>query len=83
VVIAGVCIIWRPFSRPGLIDNGLVYAICLGLSVILSAVFWIYLERPTTRFVGRLLRARRSVRLPATAPRSEGRAVGPAGGVLG
>ncbi len=83
VVIAGACVIWRPFSRPGLVDNALVYLICLGLSVALSALFWIVLERPTTRLVGRLLRARRSAR-PAAAPTlAEGRPVGPASGALG
>ncbi len=65
VVIAGVCVIWRPLSRPGLIDNGLAYGICLGVSVALSALFWIGLERPTTRLVGRLVRAHRPVHRPA------------------
>jgi len=78
VVIAGVCVIWRPFSRPGLIDNALVYAISLGASVALSALFWIVLERPTTRLVGRLIRARKSVRLPPAQVAPEGRAVVPA-----
>ncbi len=68
VVIAGVCVMWRPFSRPGLIDNGGVYAICLSLSLALSALFWIALERPTTRFVGQLMRARRSRSLSVSAP---------------
>ncbi len=80
VVIAGVCVIWRSLSRPGLIDNALAYAVCLGLSLALSALFWTVLERPTTRLVGRLVRARRSVR--SVAP-PEGRAVGAASGVLG
>jgi peptidoglycan/LPS O-acetylase OafA/YrhL len=64
-------------------DNALTYAICLGLSVALSALFWIGLERPTTRLVGRLVRAYRSVRHPAAPTLVDGGAIGPAGGVLG
>ncbi len=64
VVIAGVCLIWRPLARPGLIDNGLAYAVCLGLSLAASALLWRGLERPTTRVVGRLIRARAAVRFP-------------------
>jgi peptidoglycan/LPS O-acetylase OafA/YrhL len=82
-VIAGVCVIWRPLSRPGLIDNALVYATALGLSVCLSAVLWIGLERPTTRFVSRLLRARPSIRRPAAPPLVDGDVVGPASSILG
>jgi peptidoglycan/LPS O-acetylase OafA/YrhL len=83
VVIAGVCVIWRPLSKPGLIDNALVYLVCLALSVALSALAWIALERPTTRLVSRFFRGRRLVRLPAAQPLKEGRAVGPVRGALG
>ncbi len=83
VVIAGVCLIWRPLSRPGLIDNALVYAVSLGLSLALSALFWNRLERPATRLVGRLLRAGRPWR-PTDMPKGVGgRAIGPVGGVVG
>jgi peptidoglycan/LPS O-acetylase OafA/YrhL len=75
VAIAGVCMLWRPLSRPGLIDNALVYAVCLCVSIALSALFWIVLERPTTRFVGQFLRARRAVRPPFAPGLGEGRTV--------
>ncbi len=75
LVIAGVCMLWRPLSRPGLIDNALVYAICLFGSIALSALFWMGLERPTTRFVGQFLRARRTVRPPVAPSLAEGRTV--------
>jgi peptidoglycan/LPS O-acetylase OafA/YrhL len=65
VVIAGVCLIWRPLSRPGLIDNGLAYVVCLSVSLVASALLWNGLERPITRRVGRLLRARAPVRVSA------------------
>ncbi len=79
VAIAGVCTIWRPLSRPGLVDNAVAYAICVSLSIGLSALFWIGLERPTTRLVGRLLRARRTVRRPDRPSAADGdAAVGPA-----
>jgi peptidoglycan/LPS O-acetylase OafA/YrhL len=64
VVIAGVCMIWKRVLTPGMVDNVLAYAVCLGLSLALSALLWIVLERPITRRVGRMMRARRPVRLP-------------------
>jgi peptidoglycan/LPS O-acetylase OafA/YrhL len=78
VATAGVCLLWRPLSRPGLIDNALAYAVCLGLSVALSALFWIALERPITHLVGRLTRARRAIRPPAVSTLGGG-AIRPAG----
>jgi peptidoglycan/LPS O-acetylase OafA/YrhL len=72
LVIAGVCMVWRPPSRPGLIDNALTYAGCLGLSLTLSALFWAGLERPTTRLVARLLRAQISIRRPAAPGLADG-----------
>lgn len=78
VVIAGVCVIWRPLSGPGLIDNALAYAICLFVSVALSALIWFGLERPTTRLIGRLLRARPTVRRPPAPSLVDGGAVGAA-----
>ncbi len=77
-VIAAVCVIWRPLSRPGLIDNAVAYAGCLGLSLALSVLFWTALERPTTRLASRLLRARRSARHPAEPSLVDGGAAGPA-----
>ncbi len=83
VVIGGVCLIWRPLSRPGLVDNALVYGTSLGLSLALSALFWVRLERPATRFVGRLLRARWPVGLTLTPTPVDGPAIAPARGVAG
>jgi peptidoglycan/LPS O-acetylase OafA/YrhL len=83
VVIAGVCLIWRSLLRPGLVDNGVAYAASLGLSLALSALFWIALERPTIRFVNRLIRVRRSSRHPDAPTLIKGGAAGPVSGTLG
>jgi len=82
VVIAGICMVWRPMSRPGLADNALAYATSLGLSLALSALFWIRLERPITRLVGRLVRARRPRLSAVAATPGDGIAGGPASGAL-
>jgi peptidoglycan/LPS O-acetylase OafA/YrhL len=71
VVIAGVCMLWRPLSRPGLVDNAVAYGVSLGLSVALSGLFWIRLERPMTRWVSRILRACAPLH-PTSAPSPSG-----------
>jgi len=54
VVIAGVCVVWRKFSGPGLLDNLLAYLAALGLSLALSALIWTRLERPICRSASKI-----------------------------
>jgi peptidoglycan/LPS O-acetylase OafA/YrhL len=56
VIIAAVCVVWRKISGPGLIDNALIYAICLGLSLVISAQIWTRLERPACRSASKVVR---------------------------
>jgi peptidoglycan/LPS O-acetylase OafA/YrhL len=56
VVIAVVCVFWRKISGPGLLDNVLIYVICLGVSLAVSAQIWNGLERPVCRSAGKVVR---------------------------